>query len=192
MYGEYWIDDNGHTTFCDGNAGLEIPNHSMVVIGHCCQLAIDKLQIVGDEFALKLIEIINQCYDGDIIDTVMFRVTVGDIEIDTDNIFDLISDRYGIDRWLIDIITGSDEDPRVAGIMKLGWIRVIGNNFNVKSLNKRVLSHIQDFIVEEELSGTFSLEVMDHNGHRLIAYDLDAAVFNSISSIMRKASIVSC
>jgi len=197
---EYWIDEEGQTTYCDGDAGVDIRNHSMVVVDHCRQIAISKLELANDDgLADMVIAAISQ--HSAIFDIVAFRCSVND-ELDNlineeiitakeaDNIWDTISDKYHIERWVIDIITGSHPDPRVIGIMKFNWIRVADNNFEAKSLNKHTLSRIQDFINDENLSGTFTLEIANHNGKRFIAYDLDASDFNSINSIIRRSRVV--
>lgn len=185
---EYWIDNDGNEIFCDGDSGVDVPNHSMVVVSHCAHLLIDALVNEGSEFSYQVASVIEGIIYEDVIDCVMLRCTISDsvdewvemgllTEDRACNVYEHIRNITGIDDEIVIIAVGKHDDPREYGI-KIGWIRVVGNNINVQKLTCGVADRIQDFVSEHGKKNTeWVLEVSDFRGVRRCLFNLKMVDF---------------
>lgn len=180
---EFWIDDDGNEIFCDGDSAVDVPNHSMVIVNHCAHLLIDALMNEGSDFSYQVASIIEEIVTEDVIDCVMLRCAISDsidewvqmgllTEDQACNVYEHIRNITGIDDEIVTIAVGQHDDPRVYGT-KIGWIRVIGNNFNVHKLTCGVAERIQDFVSEHGKRGSkWNIEIEDFRGQRRYLFGL--------------------
>lgn len=177
---EYWIDETGDVTYCDGDAGVDVPNHEAVAVAHAAHLVADQIASKADGVGYAIIGIIDDHME-DVIDCIALRSDIcnavdewlqnGDItEEEADDIYGMMVDRYGVDRDLLSIITRNDRnDPRAYAVEKWDWIRVINDNFDVRTLDDEHLGRIRDFIDEEmeHKPKTVNIEVARHEESRV-------------------------
>lgn len=196
--GEYWIDEDGDMTFCDGDAGVDVPNHAMVVVSHCCQLVIDALENVDQEhqaFASELTRTIEFSTDEGIVDCTMIRCSIND-SIDyfvedklvcveaAEDLEAFVCKITGLDAEIVNCAFGQHSDPRVLGTTRFNWVRVIGSNFDVAKLDRSTCKRMADFAIDQE-HDNWTVEVSDHNGKRLLGFGLTIADLESPAKVIR-------
>lgn len=199
---EYWITSDGDHIYCDGDAGVEVPNHAMVVVSHCAGLLIDALEEEGSELSDCVVAVIRRHLE-DVVDCVALRTEINDSIDDwvdagyltpdeADDIFEALAKRAKIDYEYITTAIGQHDDPREIGL-KLGWIRVINYEFSIQKFDRDTAERILDFVFEQDVpnSQTFALEVEDFGGHRiyingLTTNDLDYRSLRKHLSIARR------
>jgi hypothetical protein len=177
-YWEYWLTEDDEI-YCNGDDGHDVPNHAMVVVHHCATLLLDRLYDIDTEFSNSLAGLIQSHLDDDynVIDCVSLRCSIND-EIDNwvedghitqdiaEDVFEHIINVTRLDREVVMVAIGQHDDPREYGI-KLGWIRVIGHNFDLHKINKDAVNRMYEFAVEHgSKSSKWSIEIHDFNGSR--------------------------
>lgn len=183
---EYWIDDSGTEIYCDGDAGVDVPNHAMVIATECAHRVRDALHKASNRFCEAIADIIEANLVDSVIDCTKIRCEINDLcdGKDWDVEPEALDDTYTYIRK----ITGFSEeitraafgdyhdgnfDPRELGL-SWGWIRVIGNNFQVKELNRTICHRMANFAAEHESEdNTWRLEVIGEKGFWLDSLTCD-------------------
>lgn len=155
---EYWIDHEGNEIFCDGDAGVDVPNHSMVVISYCCELLQEALEAANTAVATYVAEIIGDYSHEGVVDCVAIRCQIND-EIDhwlgenlitedqADDIITAITEIAGVKRIIVETAFGHNDDPREYGL-ELGWIRIQGTHITIPRPTRTVEKRLREFIEE--------------------------------------------
>ena len=152
---EYWIHTHGDITYCDGDAGADVPNHAIVVQDHLLQTLLDSAA-PGPPPAQWLLDILRRYVarsDG-VVDRVGLRealfcsadaVSRGVREIPDRELFDddveaWLCRHCEIDEKLFHVAVHERcvDKVRVFGLESLGWIRVCRNNLEVWRWNRKV------------------------------------------------------
>lgn len=158
--GEYWITGEGDPIFCDGDAGFDVPNHAMVVVKHCAQNLVAKLEALEDNELAERIATTIESWIEDVVDCVAIRTQIND-EIDqwvdegiathdqAQDIFgtirEMIGAEYGsLEDQEIDAALGQHDDPREIGV-RWGWVRANGANLQTAKLNRHTCGMMVDF-----------------------------------------------
>lgn len=196
---EYWITDTD-IIFCDGDSGVDVPNHAMVVVHHCAEILMDALIQEGSQLASAVAATMAKVIaDDSVIDCVALRCAIND-EMDSwcenglcasdCDIFDIIADLTGLGRVIVSTAMGHHDDPRELGL-DWGWVRVIQNEFCVAKLTRAVADKILDFAMEHP-QDTWSLEVRDFGGRRVYLMGLTTAElgFRSLRSMASRRSVM--
>ncbi len=192
---DYWITDTDDTIFCDGDAGADVPNHEMVIVTHCVQLLIDALENNRDVFSVSLAMLLSQFQVEEVVDTVSLRCAINDSADEwvrsgaltyeeSDNIYEVIEKRTELPPIIIHTAIGQNEDSRVLGV-QLGWIRVSGNNFDIKKLTRKNCDRMYDFALENPEHDTWNIEVLDFGGKRTYFSSIPSSDLESPKTITR-------
>ncbi|GIW89675.1 MAG: hypothetical protein KatS3mg109_0107 [Pirellulaceae bacterium] len=157
MEGEFWYAD-GQLIFCDGDAGVDVPNHECVVISHAlatlagylngtklqrladvidshmqdCEAIADHIQI----YESVLAEAENMYREGELTDD-----EVDDLEATA---YDLVDLPPGL--WSLAFSQGVDE--RSYAQKEWGWIRILGTNVQAWERSPSVCGDIADALYE--------------------------------------------
>lgn len=184
---EYWIDGDNNYTFCDGDQGIDVPNHEMVVVNTALQKLIDIFDSIEDPLLEQISNIATKLGEDEILDTCMLRTEINDAIDDwcnakivtADEANDiheavlnrvrkqhsteqLLSMKY--DELCAMVLGHYDGDPRQFAVDNWNWIRVIHNNFDVRSITPTTVSRMEEFVESDE--GTdISSRVIRNNHH---------------------------
>lgn len=136
---EYWITDSG-IVYCDGDAGIDVPNHTCVVVSECCRMLCDAMEYSDEpavnELASHIRQVLDDC-DCYIVDQGVLSETITNeadelqrrgllSDEDVDDIFDFIGKNVELEQWIVDIGLGSGSyDERAFAIEKWGWMRLV-------------------------------------------------------------------
>ncbi len=158
--GEYWIID-GDVTYCDGDAGVDVPNHEAVVIAHIFSLITDALEAVGEHSIADIFH--RHITDEAVIDLIAFRedlnnsldwwvregIVTDEAAQDIDSYIAARVAGAGIDRDMYNAAMksgnmSSDRDhARDYGITGLKWIKVAGNNITLWDLDHTTVKNLE-------------------------------------------------
>lgn len=196
--GEWWLTGVGEHTYCDGD--IIDTNHEGVVIEHCMLLLLDELESSDDPLCEAAAQVLRRCCDGDCVSLREAVHTAAEEWLDQglvtpdeyDDVFAAIQQRIDIDDDIFDAAIGSSDcvDAREVGL-KLGWVRVRHNDFQVRKLTKEVCDTISNFAYEQE-HNDWNLEVLDFHGRRIYVTELtlvDLESFRSLVKAIRRAGV---
>jgi len=129
---EYWIDNHGHVTYCDGDAGVDVANHEMVARQHAFGLVYAALSAanpddpVYDEF-LSVFDLIASNEYG--LDCIELRCRLADVNPSQDlSCDDLLALWTGLPELVVQFALQSEpntEDVRLYAMQHWGWHRVV-------------------------------------------------------------------
>lgn len=166
---EYWMQGTD-LIYCDSNAGVDVPNHEMIVYSQVVSDIAQLLSIHKDPFLAGLGEVmeslIEEC-EGYFADDAMLSETLNnfvdswDSDNDTchDNFWDDIRSGSPTLEKLVSILdmqsgyTGNS-DIRVVGVAYYDWIRIKCYsrevNFDIRELDSEHYERILDFLQSDE------------------------------------------
>lgn len=172
---EYWIDQYGDYTFCDGDAGIDIPNHEMVVVQECFTKLIDIWASHDDTLLECLVELAQPFIESEhgFTDTCLFRTSINDsidnwlaeniiTQAESDDIYGTILDRLQMRYTIAELLSMNydevlhiaighfDGDPRQFAVDNWNWIRVIHKNFDVKAITPDTCRRMELFVESDE------------------------------------------
>ena len=172
---EYWITDDNDLIYCDGDGGIDVPNHSMVAQSYALQKVISTIEENKDRHAklafyiLKTMESSIEHYGeydttgirSDILMVVDHLLTEKIIlEKHADDIFTYMSRTFKVPRHLLDVaFDHSDIDGRQYAVKHWNWIRVIENNFDIHKITKTNCEKMFDFAIEHSNFSHWNIEV---------------------------------
>ena len=133
---EYWMQDTD-LIYCDSNAGIDTPNHEMIVYSQVIHDIAQLLSIHKDPFLAglgKAIEGILEDYEGYFSDDSMLNEVLNNF-VDSwdkdnntyhDNHWDDIREASTTLKELVNIINNNEQnyDIRVDGVIRYDWIRI--------------------------------------------------------------------
>jgi hypothetical protein len=139
---EYWIIDDHTSVYCDGDAGVDVPNHTMVVVEKCISIMIESMHLSDNEAAQRMACVLDDyveqqdgCYDlpmmGEIVCNELDHLCSQGLICDHVGLRDLIEDA-GVPEWILDIALNcrNAHDERRLAMEHWGWIRIVHANFN--------------------------------------------------------------
>ena len=200
--GEYWITPDD-VIFCDGDAGVDVPNHAMVVVLQCAVNFADRLrEVETSKLADNIAGVIEQVIgEYQVVDCVMLRTEINDsidrwveeglLTLDqSDDIYAFIRGLLGIKKGSledqeIDAALGQHDDPREIGV-RWGWVRVAGANFYCRDLSPATCRLMADFAAESP-NKSWMVEWVEH-GRRVYAAGVSTSSLERVSSIRRQRS----
>lgn len=133
---EYWSDEDGCVTYCDGDAGADVANHEGVARQHAASKVAEALQALdaSDPLAGAIMRVFEDHlgHDG-VLDCVSLRCALADL------------DAFAADETAVEAITRltglpelevrfalqaepSDEDVRLYAMRVWGWHRIVCKN----------------------------------------------------------------
>lgn len=197
--GEWWLTEHDQI-YCDGETGVDVPNHEAVVIAHCAGLVADALEANDDRFSREAAAVFREYAEEGIVDVIALREALCllcDHWVDAnlltteeaDDIYETLRHRSELDAKIVATATGSEDDARELGL-KFGWVRVIGNHFQVQQLTRDVWQRMADFAYEQEHNEWY-LEVIDYRGKRVFLAGLSLVDFDSYRSLVKAVQRVS-
>ena len=164
--GEYWIDDGGTVIFCDGDTGVDVPNHEMVVVQQAWVLFTAAIDACENKAAMLLVSTAMRLSgaddEGELPDVIAFRTALNDesdkmgqagqlTEDQTDDVFSWLNSLIDIEEWVFAAATNGMDcnfDLRAWATAKWAWIRVAGNNVVIPTITKEVCNRLADGLAE--------------------------------------------
>lgn len=176
---EFWITPDG-VIYCDGDAGVDVPNHEAVVRQQCLSNLIDAMETSGNSQIVSLASEVQMALE-DVVDLPMLREQLNlwvdnaysEGQIDekaADDIYDFIRARVDMPYWEFETALGMNDhiDERNNAIKLWGWHRVQHNNLTVAKLTRKLLSELADGLHEcfgeDVYSMKFNIETVEY-GH---------------------------
>ena len=196
---EYWIDENGSAIYCDGDAGVDVPNHEMIVKSRCISLAVHQLTESNDTLVARLLGCIEHLTEDDCIDTVAIREAIlceADViaqEIDDEDLYDdpfeWMRKRCGIsNRWEWQCAWGDHIDERSHAKKYWGWIRVAHTHIEMADTKRSTIRRLKDGLYEafgEECESlSFHVEAGSHYFSCVPYMALDAMKVRRSSNVL--------
>ena len=135
---EFWIQDT-ELVYCDGDAGVDVPNHETVVRVHILHDIISTLESSENSQCLEIISIMESHLCDGVPDIIAMRCQLNDfLEFDWSEV---IADNVEYSEDLLRSVFSNDFsgelDLRLWACENLGWIRVVGNNVESWGFNRR-------------------------------------------------------
>ncbi len=139
---EYWADENGGVTYCDGDVGADVANHEGVARQHAARKVADALGALdGDDPLVVAIKgVVTTHLDDDGVDCISLRCALADL------------DEFAGDETPVEAITRltglpelevrfalqaepADEDVRLYAMRVWGWHRIVckGSFYTIES-----------------------------------------------------------
>lgn len=178
LSGEYWLTGND-VIFADGDAGVDVPNHEMVIVAHAMNEVIGILE-QNPKFAMAA-HIMEQWVEDGIVDVTAAREDLliwadsankeGILTDDeVDDIEDTIVQQTEVDRQLLSVAFGSFDDAREYGLHNLGWTRVAGNNIQTVGLTRNKLVSIANGLsiaFDTDISDETLFDIEEYKSHKV-------------------------
>lgn len=157
---EYWITKQGDVIYCDGDAGIDVPNHEMIVKAECLEIAIASLEMANDWRINHLIDAIRPLVEEGCIDTPMLRqaifVTADSLnregalsDDEVDDFLEWMRKRAGISEgWEWKCAWTDSIDERKHAIDNWKWIRVAHRSVQLPNLRPATLRRLEEGLEE--------------------------------------------
>lgn len=158
MHEEFWITEDGNI-YCDGDQGVDVPNHEAVVRSRCLSMVLDAMDN-SDEPRVKSIASSLRYMEDEIIDQPMLCESLINLademcregtlaEDEADDIKDFIKEYIEIEDWVFDVgLCRGEYDERKHAIIMWGWIRVAGNAVDSPRITSAVLDAMSEGLWE--------------------------------------------
>jgi hypothetical protein len=135
---EFWIQDT-ELVYCDGDAGVDVPNHETVVRVHVLQDIIGELESSEDSQCLEILSIMESHLHDGVPDIIAMKCDLNDcLEFDWSEV---IADNVDYSEELLRSVFSNDFsgelDLRLWACEHLEWVRVVGNNVESWGFNRR-------------------------------------------------------
>ena len=215
---EYWMQGTD-LVYCDSNAGIDVPNHEMIVYSQVVSDIAQLLSIHKDPFLAGLGEVMESLIEGCegyFTDDAMLNEALNnfvdswDKENDTyhDNHWDDIRGASTTLEELVDIISNSNSsqgyDIRTDGVVRYDWIRIKCYrrevDFDIRELDSEHHERILDFLQSDEFiefkqgksNVDISIAVWDENYQQVsyISTDYDTVMSEKFNHIKSLARSV--
>lgn len=130
---EFWIDDTGYVTYCDGDAGIDVPNHEAVVRRHAAGLLQSGLEALpgDDPLTRDVLGVLTANLDAEgILDCVALRCGLSDLDSlpYDETTSEVLARLTGVPELVVQLALQSepnDVDPRDYAMEHWGWHRVV-------------------------------------------------------------------
>lgn len=152
---EFWLTPDG-AIYCDGDAGVDVPNHEAVVRQRCLCEALGAMEQSDNEAVQAISHKLSLLAEDDIIDGPMVSETlnnfIDDLNRDgvlsneeVDDIYSFIREHVDVEEWILDVAFGTDSyDVRAYAIDRWGWHRVVDRIIQTNSVTPSSLKDIAD------------------------------------------------
>ena len=162
MLKDHWITDSGECIFCDGDAGIDVPCHQMIVQQTALSKMLDVLeeQVDSDPLCRIVVNAATDSYgDVDVIDPCGFRTLIND---ETDAAYsageiseECYDDWSGViqrkyfkdDSDLVDVAFYAESvvhDTREWAVLKWDWIWLSFDSIAIRRANSETLKRLVD------------------------------------------------
>lgn len=130
---EYWIDEGGNVTYCDGDAGVDVANHEGVARQHAASKVADALQSLdaSDPLAGTIMRVFEDHLDHDgVLDCISLRCALVDLDAfaGDETVTEAITRLTGLPELEVRFALQTephDEDVRLYAMRVWGWHRVV-------------------------------------------------------------------
>ena len=130
---EYWIDEGGNVTYCDGDAGADVANHEGVARQHAASKVVDALQSLdaSDPLAGTIMRVFENHLDHDgVLDCISLRCALADLDAfaGDETVTEAITRLTGLPELEVRFALQTephDEDVRLYAMRVWGWHRVV-------------------------------------------------------------------